>query len=451
MTGAVAALAAIVVAGHAGRAHGHGLVPAPQSILASDANGVRAVRLTEGLALRTERGFEYVCPAAWGGEYAFTLAGALPDGRIAVATGAGLAILAEDGTFAESTDPLAGGRVLALAQTAQALYALYQRVTMTALVAFGKTESHVVYDETPGWTDVVASDDAVLLVRLDGTWIQELRLSSGAGGEDVVSWKQADAPEGTAAVFARLAGSASYVVATVNGGLALELGRIENNAFHVLQTAGAGVAGPLETEDGHRFVAIDGALARFDGDRVAKLDENASVTCLGRNGPRSYACTRSEIRALDADGLGEVLFDVTRLQDPDLGSVPEPLRSECGAQWDHFRFDLVASGVELAGADARADTDASTPSDAGMSAREAGRSHMQGKPASASHDSGCAVVTAAPGAGSSLATWLACMIAVVMPALRLGRLVRAARSHALAFNKARRARTGDRIGPGTAE
>jgi MYXO-CTERM domain-containing protein len=403
MTSAVAALAAIFVAGHAARAHAHGLVPAPQSILASDAKGVRAVRLTEGLALRTDRGFEYVCPAAWGGDYAFTLAAALPDGKIAVATGAGLAVRAEDGTFAESTDPLASGRVLAFAQTPQTLYALYQRGTTTELIAFGETRSHVAYDDSRGWSDVVASDGELLLVRFDGTSIHELRLSRDARSEEVIGQKRAEAPEGTAAVFARLAGGTSYVVAAVNGGLALDLGRIEDNAFHLLRTAGANVAGPLDTADGHRFVAIDGALARFDGDHLDELDEAASVTCLGRDGARSYACTRSEIRALDAGGLGATLFDITRLQDPDPSIVPEPLRSECGAQWDHFRFDLVASGVELTGPDAGTDADASTPSDAGANASDAGRSHMPSKRASKPHESGCAVVDAGPDAGPSLA------------------------------------------------
>src|SRR6476619_7554487 len=98
MTGTIAACAAIFLASHSSRARAHGLVPAPQSIIASDAKGVRAVRLTEGLALRTDDGFQYVCPAAWGGEYAFTLAAALPDGKIVVGTGSGDSVRGDDGT-----------------------------------------------------------------------------------------------------------------------------------------------------------------------------------------------------------------------------------------------------------------------------------------------------------------------------------------------------------------
>jgi hypothetical protein len=331
-----------------------------------------------------------VCPAAWGGTYALVLAAAVPDGSIMVAASSGIQVLADDGTFAAHPDALASGQVIAFAATPKALYVLHRRNDATEVIAFGAGKPHLVWTDPNPWNDLAASDTELLVLRVDDVSIEQLRLSTRG---DVISDERAPAPDSTAAVFARLAGNTAYAVAAAAGGLELDLGRIEDDRFKLLQTARGNLAGPLDTADGHRFVATEGALARFDDEHLEPLGVDAIVTYLGRDGDNSYACTRSEIRALDARGLGETRFDIRRLAEPDLSIVPEPLRSECSAQWDHFRFDLLASGVTLASErDSDAGTDAGADAAVASGGRtDAGNARPQPKPRAPHPSSGCTV------------------------------------------------------------
>src|ERR1700755_2309073 len=81
------------------RAFAHGVQPDAYAVLSHDAAGPRAVSLSAGVALRrSAQSYQFVCPMAWGDQFAAPVA-ALADGTIVVGATRGLMLLSEDGTL----------------------------------------------------------------------------------------------------------------------------------------------------------------------------------------------------------------------------------------------------------------------------------------------------------------------------------------------------------------
>jgi hypothetical protein len=366
----MALLALAVCSASSTRVRAHGPPPSPLALLAADDDGARAVRLSRGIALREAVGPRFVCPALWGSDdTGLVVAGAIPDGPLAVASAASIALIADDGTVTQHPDTAAIGRVIAFAASSTALYALQARHGRSEVIQLSAGRAQLVWSDPESFSDLAANDDALVLLRFGAADLVQLELTPDG---ETQATQQVLAPDMTAALFARVAGATPYVLVAAQGGALLELGRVRDGMFDVLQRARGNLAGPVETAGGKRFVAIEGVLNRFDGDEAAALDDPEFVTCLDAAQGQRYACTRTQIRALDDDGLGAALFDVSQLLAPDPARVPAAIKAECDAQWQHYRFDLLAAGIDVPDApDSSADA-GSTALDAGGGAAGSG-------------------------------------------------------------------------------
>jgi hypothetical protein len=145
-------------------------------------------------------------------------------------------------------------------------------------------------------------------------------------------------------IIARATAQALYsVVATATG---RELGQIEGDQWKRIELAVASIAGPVEVPDGQPFIAVDTSLVRLP-DPTIMLEGTPPVSCLGRLGDVAYACTRDGASSLAAAGIGQPIFALSSMTPPDLTQLPAAQQTLCETQWEHFRFDLLALGVEL--------------------------------------------------------------------------------------------------------
>jgi hypothetical protein len=249
------------------------------------------------------------------------------------------------------------GRTIAMQATGERLWQLRADGDSGQLMQVSASTLERRFADSPHWDSFAATDERVQLVRLSGGGMLEQLLLSPDGEE--LSRSAVLAPEGSVAAFARMTGALPYVVLLVQAGLAYELGRIEGDAFVALHRAPS-IAGPVELASGERFVAVGGRLASFEDEQVEMLDGPAIVTCLERTEDRAYACADGGLRALAPEGLGAVWFSLDQLSAPE--GVPDEHAQACELQWQRFRIDLLAAGVELdatlAATDAGADASA---------------------------------------------------------------------------------------------
>jgi hypothetical protein len=336
---AIALLATLQHGPGSSRARAHGRDPAQAlSIVAADAHGPSVVRLNEGLAVRRQEGWRFVCPVLWG-EDAVVPAQAIPGGAVLIGASSGLFVMREDGGVVRHADPAATGRVIALATSAAGLYALRAQGAYEVLAVQADTV-RVLWSDTRPWTDMAVGEAFVSLMRIESDQLHELRLSPEGA---MLAEHAALLAAGASGVRVRLTGGISYAL-VLSSALTAELGRIEQGVWLSLQDAGT-IAGPIEMTDGLRVLALDGALARFDGEQLAPLAEPARVTCLGRWLELGYACSEGDLRALEPDGLGALLFGLDGLLEPDLERVPEAAREACTLQWQRYRIDLLQRGI----------------------------------------------------------------------------------------------------------
>jgi hypothetical protein len=382
-------------------ARAHGEPPEALSVVATDADGPNLVRLNEGLALRTGDAWRYLCPALWS-EDAVVPALSIPDGPAVIGAGSGLLLVSPDGAVTRHPDAAATGRVLALAASAGGLFALRQTGDLYQVLRVDADRVDVVFGGIEPWDDLAASDDSLQLVRLEGNQLRELRLS--LSGETLAEL-DAVAPAATVAVLARLAGGVPYAL-VLTSSLAGEIGRIEGDGWRSF-VSGRVLAGPVQTASGSWFVAAEGQLARFDGERSAPLGDTSSVTCLRTHVGLDYACSDRGLRALARAGLAASLFALEELRPPALERVPEAQRDACTLQWQRYEIDLRAAGLRPSAQDAgmaEGVPDASGESDAAQPRADAGdrASHRGG---------GCAIAAESTSAATvfplaALALWL---------------------------------------------
>jgi hypothetical protein len=208
----------------------------------------------------------------------------------------------------------------------------------------------VVWTDMRQWSDIAIGNGFLQLIRHELNEIEQIQLSLQG---EVIS--QARAPlADTLQGYARAVGEVQYVVAGLTSS-AYELGRIEPDSWRVLQKAGGNLAGPVETADGARFIALEGRLSGFDadvlvprGDATQVVDNADFVVGLRRLGTRSYASTMRGIRALTAAGLGDSLFDLSQLLPPDTSALQAAQRSACNLEWQHYRSELSTTGIMTA-------------------------------------------------------------------------------------------------------
>jgi hypothetical protein len=327
----------------AGIAAAHGPAPAALSIVAAGPSGADVVRLTGGLARRVPGDlFRFVCPAAWGDEVVLPAATIPPAGPVVIAGSRGLFLLDAMGTVTMHPDPVAAtGPATDFAVLGGKLFGLRTASGASELLEIDATRVRVVFSEPGSWSSIAATQDTIGIQRITEDKIEQLRLSAEGA---LLGRDSAPAPQAPILVLARATSRALYaVVGTASG---RELGQIQGDKWLPVEDASSSIAGPVELPSGEPFVALDTELFRLPEPRVA-FEGAPAVNCLGRLADRAYACTRDGLAALEQNGLGSAIFQLSSLVPPELQALPESQRDACETQWEHFRFDLLALGVTL--------------------------------------------------------------------------------------------------------
>jgi hypothetical protein len=409
----------------------HGPAPSAISVIDADASGPKVIRLTAGYARRVDANrYDFICPAAWGDDVVLP-AGLIPGGPVVFAGGRGLYLGVEDGGVKPHPDPEAAKPPTDFAQLGGKLYVLRTVGANSEVLEVDATTVKVVFTDPGTWTSITATSSAIGLLRLTEDRIEEALIT---GDGMVLSRESAPAPKDPILVLARATPSEVYVVvATATG---RELGQIVGDQWKRIEVATSQIAGPVELPEGEAFVAVDTDLARLSAPQML-LEGMLPVSCLGRNGDLAYACTRDGLAAMSEAGVGEPIFSLTTMIAPDLTKVDAAQQSLCMTQWEHFRFDLLALGVELsdmpnmppvAGQSGAAGASGSPPPAAGAGAQAGGGaggaagSGGTGTVSAPKDDGGCSV---ASGVGASIDS--------AERASGFGMLLRAAVLCALAF------------------
>jgi MYXO-CTERM domain-containing protein len=373
-----------------GTAHAHGTPPTAYAVVAHDAQGALAVRLSTGVALRrsAER-FQFVCPAAWGDEYAAPLA-ALDDGTIVVGASNGLMLLKADGTVQPHPDPAAVGISTELVRGTHGAFSLRITPEGSQVLAIDANKVRVVWQDTKSWYSLAALDEKLVLLRSSGNAIEQVVVSSTDGKELEHQVAMVGTPVDYA--FARATGGAAYALLLFQ--TAPELGSLRMNTFAKIGEGTSSIAGPLALADS-TLVAVDGQLSKLVNGLPAPLSETAYVLCLEQADGLPYACKPDGIARVSEQGLGEPLFKLAWLAPPNLQQVaPGKPHDRCDYQWQDMRFDLIALGTPLP-EDALADASVvpvgaePAPSDAGPAdAAEVASDSGTGSPHDAGPDGG---------------------------------------------------------------
>jgi hypothetical protein len=380
----------------------HGQAPAVLSVADQDDAGPLALRLGQGMALRQGLAWHFICPTRFQGE-AQDPADALPGGGVAIGTAGGLWIMRRDGALAPHPDPgAAGSRIVALTSSEAGLFGLRSRTDLYDVVQIDADRVRVLFTDTRAWSDIGIADGYLVLVRYEGAALETLALSLEG---QMLAQAQAPLPATPVAAFARPIADLPYIVVGFVGA-AYELGRIEQGAWRILQEAGGNLAGPLQTADGKRFIAVEGALASFDAETVTpSSDPSSFVIGLRRLGSRSYACTTDGVRDVGSEGLGAQRFTFAELLPPQLDDLQGDQRMSCNLEWQHLLLDLRSNNIAVFDP-TKVPEAAPTPTTAGAAGPSMAGSGGVGVPTGRAPSTSTGCSTSPFGAGESPLAWL---------------------------------------------
>jgi hypothetical protein len=320
------------------RAFAHGIPPDAYAVLSHDAAGPRAVSLSAGVALRiSAQRYQFVCPMAWGDQFASPLA-ALADGTIVVGATSGLMLLGEDGSLRAHPDPAAVGRNSDVVRSPRGgVFSLRTTPTGSEVLAIDAQQVRVLWKDTKTLYSLAALDDKLVLVRANGTMLEQVTIAAADGSELDRQTAVMDLPVDY--VFARANAGAAYALVVFRNGT-VALGSLRMNAFTKLAEGELSIAGPLNVEN-VTLLALDGKLSQLVEGHAAPLADDHSVVCLAEHDGLTYACERDGITRVSGQALAEPLFRFGWLVAPDLTGVAEGNdRFLCNQQWQDLRFDI---------------------------------------------------------------------------------------------------------------
>ncbi|MET0283467.1 MAG: hypothetical protein ABW352_03330 [Polyangiales bacterium] len=308
------------------RALAHGAPPATTELLALDARGAALVRLTPGgFAHRSGDGFRFVCPESWGG-YVLAPAAAPSFGPALVASDE-LFVVGQDGRVARH--PVQSGLGFAAASQRDAVLVVFQDEGRWELRRVTASSNELVRTLAQP-VDALAGDGSTL--RFED---RELTVETG---QRTITWT---APSYVASAQLRIAAAQLHVVTHGRSAPWVTLGRILDGAYEPLLEASVDIAGPAGN-----LVAVDGKLRTLSGTPIETAER---VTCLGEVDGTLYACSRGDLFRVDERGLGDPLFTVAGLQDPDYSTLTETARADCTTRWVDLRDDAKAALALRAG------------------------------------------------------------------------------------------------------
>jgi hypothetical protein len=343
--------------GWASRAHGHGRPPQVDGVAAIDDGIPQLVILNEGLALRGERGWSYLCPALWGD--ADAIQGGSPkaqsiDGETTWVIGDDVYAFDRQRFTPQAQQLVTELKTSALAGNASALFALRTGASGHEIVPVGTPVYQPIWSSSSYWTTLAADSQSLYVGHVPAGMRLDLTVLEPSGAER----SSAQFALEIEATDLQLAPHGKGLFAVVESDSTKQLGKLEAGRFERLATAAHSILGPVASPNGSLWIAIDGRLQRLPGPGEAPavgVDANCldlanrpaeeCVTCLGEQGGVAYACSSVEVYVLGDDGLGERVFDIHGLNPPPPELVTDQVRMLCDRQWMDFEQDLLANNL----------------------------------------------------------------------------------------------------------
>lgn len=411
------------------RAFAHGVPPDAFAVLSHDAMGPRAVSISLGVALRRgPQSYQFVCPMAWGDQFPAPVA-ALADGTIVVGATRGLMLLSDDGSLRPHPDSAGVGKSSDVVRSARGVFALRPTPTGSEVVAVDAQTVRVLWHDTNNLYSLVALDDRLVLLRVNGMMLDQITISAADGTELERQSAVLDNPVDY--VYARANAGTAYALIVYRTG-AMALGTLRMNVFTKVAEGEVSIAGPLSVQN-TTLLALDGALSQLVDGHASPLADDHNIVCLAEHEGLSYACEATGIATVNGQTLGNELFRFDWLVAPNLTSVPEgDDRFYCNQQWADLRLDIqlllpdfgstpvvspMTAGAGAAGAPALQLPAAGSMAIAGAaaSAPAAGAPALVEPQPVQPRSSGCAALPSrrGPGGADAYAFGLALLLAVV--------------------------------------
>jgi hypothetical protein len=331
------ALPSLFVVSHAAA---HGMPPAALAPLATDEQGVRIVRLSEGLAHRSSDGFRFICPEAWGGNV-FAPASAIPDGP-AVIAGAELFLVEPDGGITPHPESLGDG--IALARNRAGLFGLFPREDRVELRRIERDRSVLLHTFEEPYTQLAARDATLSVMLAAKRELVVQHLTPGGELLERVSWSM---PNSVAFAELQAASDQLYIRVWGNSAPWVTLGRIADAGFEPLHEAQGAIAGPLALAEGS-LVALDGKLQGLEDARAPVSQGDGAVNCLDHFDGIAYACVSQGLKRVDDAGVGDFLFQLTSLREPDYQGLRASQQADCAFRWRDVLEHVTEAAAEAA-------------------------------------------------------------------------------------------------------
>ncbi|MET0385178.1 MAG: hypothetical protein ABW321_04425, partial [Polyangiales bacterium] len=343
------------------RVQAHGGPPAALGVVAADATGPRIIALNEGLALREEDTWSFMCPRLWGDPD--TAAGKTPlalssDGESTFIAGADDLYLERSGQLqAQGRPELTQNQVFALAAQQRSLVGLRVTTTGSELTRIEAASGGPLWRSDEIWSSLASDADHFYLANLmEDKAVRYLTLNSQG---ETVEETRADVERVPFQIRLQPTAQGLYAIGYDSFGYTLSVFR--SSWLQLLQSPGV-ISGPQAVNGGPLWLAVDGKLLREAGDHFEPTDETRYITCVGQWGDLTYACAGAELYRLGAAGLEERLFTLAELYAPNPGLISADASQACEFQWILFKNDLTRSGLsprernELPGAENTAPT-----------------------------------------------------------------------------------------------
>ncbi|MBA2321349.1 MAG: hypothetical protein H0V89_09350 [Deltaproteobacteria bacterium] len=306
----------------------HGPPASVTGVGSADVDGPVHVLLTEGLAVRADEGWRYVCPARWGGSPLSPFAAGNTE-EILVPGADDVYRVDRDGGVTPAGDPgHAVGGLLDLDGTngVWTIYAVGDEREITRLDL-----AHSFVFSGLRWSGVIGRGrSAELVAAVDGALVSgtlsELgALATSIAGTRLVGTSPQLVPDG----------EKTWIVDRASG----YVGVLTAGEERLVAEGAASVSGPV-TALGTTWLALDGVLHTLSKAGPAPTGESTPIGCLVGAAGALWACA-TDLRVVTPEGaLGETVVDLAALVPPDLGDLSDDDGVACWGEWRTFALDL---------------------------------------------------------------------------------------------------------------
>ena len=341
--GSVCAVIA-AIAGVARPVAAHGPPAAVNGIAARDDAGPRVVTLTEGLAVRLESGWRWVCPSAFGASPSLMPPAQSVDGKRTFVVGQyDLFVLESDGqVVAQSRPDLSRQSVLQLAPLGGRLYALRYTGDASDVVALDAPDAGAIWREEVSYQSITPDGDSLWVARVVGAVGYAVRLTVDGSVAETLTFA---VDEGDRIVAVQRVAGAVYVnaVTAAAGGTLVRLDPDGGTPALVL-SSNAPISGPVAAGGSSAWAASDLSLQAISADGATPRPSAYPVTCVAGAGDAAILCTQTRLFNLDSTGPQAEIFNLASL----VGPEPYPEAGQvCSLEWEVFDWDLSRAGITV--------------------------------------------------------------------------------------------------------